>query len=207
MLTNKAALVGCLFILISLTQTHVPTTVGAIEAPKPPMRALKATQLLDGDIVLIRGRGLMSATVLTADREGRYSHVGLYFRLDGRDMVIHAVPDENARQGGVRLEPLDAFLAADQAADFAIYRATAATATQRKMVKAWAFATLGRPFDFALRYSDDAALYCSELVVKSYDAADIRLRPDLRTVRTLLMEEPAIVPDGLTESPALTHVM
>ena len=52
-----------------------------------------------GDVVLRRGSGLTSRTVLALDEKGEYSHVGIVVDSAGVKMVVHAVPDEPDYEG------------------------------------------------------------------------------------------------------------
>jgi hypothetical protein len=162
--------------------------------------------LVDGDLVFRRGRDMMAATVLAADRAARFSHVGLLLHVDGRAMIVHAVPSEEDRDGGVVIEPLAAFLAPDRASDYAVYRVRALDNAGRRRLTERALAMVGRPFDFELRWSDDGRLYCSELVLKALEAAGFNLRPGLPTVQTVMMPEPAIAPDSLRGSRTLLRI-
>lgn len=51
-------------------------------------------ELKTGDIVFRRGGGISSHAVMMADRNGRYSHVGIVVDSAGRKMIVHAVPGE-----------------------------------------------------------------------------------------------------------------
>ncbi len=146
---------------------------------------------------------MMAATVLAAGQTSRFSHVGLFLRVDGRGMVVHAVPAEDDHDGGVVIEPFATFLAPDRAADHAVYRARALDDNGRRRLAEQALAVVGRPFDFELRWSEDERLYCSEFVLKALNAAGIDLRTGLPTVQTVMMREPAIAPDALRGSRGL----
>ena len=56
-------------------------------------------ELKTGDIVFRRGGGISSHAVMMADRNGRYSHVGIVVDSAGKKMIVHAVPDEPDFEG------------------------------------------------------------------------------------------------------------
>ena len=85
-----------------------------------------------GDLVFRRGTTLLSFAVLAADRGAAYSHVGIVWkRDDGAAWVVHAAPGEEETAGGVRAEPLDAFVRGGAASGFAIYRLDAPAGLRR----------------------------------------------------------------------------
>lgn len=168
--------------------------------------ALRPELLQDGDIIFRRGRDLAAASVLAADDAARFSHVGLIFTDEDKVWVVHSVPAEGEAGGGVVREELAGFLDHDKAADFAIYRHQTLAPDQRRIVRQTALAAIGTPFDYDMQLSDAGALYCSELVLRAYAAAHAPFPDRLRSVQTVLMEEPAITPDGLREATVLSEV-
>lgn len=148
----------------------------------------------------------MAATVLAADSSARFSHVGLVVRNGAQALVIHAVPEEADSRGGVVQDTLEGFLSAENAADFAIYRPRRISGQQQDTIRREAFALMGTPFDFDLRLSDDRSVYCSELVIRAFARAGVEFGVGLRSVRTIMMSEPAIAPDGLRNSALLVEI-
>jgi hypothetical protein len=168
--------------------------------------AIRPELLQDGDLIFRRGRDLMAASVLAADDAARFSHVGLIVRDGDKVWVIHAVPAEGEADGGVVREGLAGFLDHDKAADFAIYRHQTLTPEQRQIVRQAAIGVIGTPFDYDLQLSDAGALYCTELVLRAYAAALAPFPEGVRRVQTVLMQEPAVTPDGLRAAPVLAEV-
>ena len=200
----RAALAGLLiWPIASFAPIHshaaAPPTAAAAPTIRPDL-------LQDGDVIFRRGRDLMAASVLAADDTARFSHVGLIVRDGDKVWVVHAVPAEGEAAGGVVSEGLAGFLDHDKAADFAIYRHRALAPDQRRMVRQTALAAVGTPFDYDLRLSDAGALYCSELVLRAYAAALAPFPAGVRTVQTVLMDEPAVTPDGLREATIMAEV-
>lgn len=167
---------------------------------------LSHADLQDGDLVFRRGIDLVASAVLAADSEARFSHVGIFLRLDGKAVIVHAVPAESGHDGGVIAEPIEAFLAPAMAEDMAAYRLEGLDKAAAARMRNYAIAAVGKPFDFALSMADDSELYCTELAIKSFVHAGIDLQPGLPTIRTIMMREPAVSPDALRRSPRLVEV-
>lgn len=119
-------------------------------------------------------------------------------------MVVHAMPSEGERPGGVLLEPLTAFLAPEVAADAAIKRLPLLNEAQRRVLLPTATTWLGRPFDQGLRYSDDSAFYCTELVLKLFMTAGHDLHNQVELLRFFTVDEDIASPDALARVPSLT---
>jgi hypothetical protein len=148
----------------------------------------------------------MAGSVLAADPSARFSHVGLILRHDGELVVVHAVPDDWVEAGGVIVEPIVTFFNPDVAVDYAVFRPLVLTARQQALVRETALEQLGLPFDFDMRLSDASEVYCTELVLRAFGAAEIGLGEGLREVRTVMMSEPALAPDSLRGSTLLRDV-
>ncbi|MGN0859122.1 MAG: YiiX/YebB-like N1pC/P60 family cysteine hydrolase [Stenotrophomonas sp.] len=183
--------------------------LAACAAPAAPPPALAVTaqqqavlasagQLRDGDLVFRRGRDLMSSLVLRQGRHSRFSHVGMVLREGGQVLVVHAMPDEPGSPGGVRLEPLEQFLAPALASDAASYRLPG---LQPGPLRGWLMAQQGKPFDMRFALSDASTLYCTELVMRGLAVAGVTAEP--ATVRVPLVAEPVIPPDALRDLPGL----
>lgn len=181
------------------------TTAISMEAGAA-LAAVELQSLKDGDLIFRRGRDLMASTVLAADADARFSHVGLIVRDGETVWIVHAVPDQDGNDGGVIREGIAQFLDPRDAADFAIYRHQTLSEEQGLIVRQAALAAIGIPFDYGLRLSDPGELYCSELVIRAFAAAKADFPAGLRRVQTVLMTEPAVTPDGLRESPALAEI-
>lgn len=158
----------------------------------------RADQLQDGDLVFRRGRDLMSSLVLQQGHASRFSHVGMVVRDGAQVRIIHAMPDEPGRAGGVRQESLAAFLAAPVASDAASYRLPG---VDRTGLRQWLHQQLGKPFDSRFVLSDAGALYCSELVLRALDAGGQPHR--VAVVAAPLIQEPVVTPDALRAIPGL----
>lgn len=184
---------------------------GAPEGPDV-LRVRRATaiplaNLKDGDLILRTGRDLMARVVLAQGDEARYSHVGIV-SMRGRDaFVVHAMPDEDDRPGGVRKESIAAFYAPSKASAVAVYRVEGLSEGARHVIADYALGQIGKPFDDSFRYSDDSSLYCTELVLKSLAAGKAELAPVTETVQVLTIDESVYPPDALRRSGKLVEVL
>lgn len=174
--------------------------------PVPPPAPWEIpTGLQDGDLILRRGTDLVAAAVIASERGSRFSHVGVIVIEEGHPVVIHALPPD-AMGHGVRREPLERFLGPTQTTDVALYRIPALSREARARLRTYVTARLDVPFDARFRYSDDAALYCTELVLKGFQAAGIDLTAALPRVEMMALAEPAYAPDALRKIPGLQAI-
>lgn len=159
--------------------------------------------LKDGDLVFRRGRDLVAHLILAKEQSSRFSHVGVVVFRSGKAMVVHAMPAAGDLPGGVLLEPLTEFLAPAVAADASIKRLPLLSEAQRHVLLAHATIWLGRPFDHSLRYSDDSAFYCTELVLKLLKAAGHDLYSLIELQRFFTVDEDIASPDALAQVASL----
>jgi len=165
----------------------------------------ESVSLQDGDLVFRRGKSIESYTVSLADKAGEYSHVGL-IKMKGRvPYVIHAEPGESPLESRpVKMEPLSAFLCAEKASHYAIYRSALGQDALRKVMKrAMSFYTSRRCFDTSFDLTDDSRVYCTELVLKSYQSVNpeiIRLTDNLSEVNLLTSKQKVLLPGALIKS-------
>ena len=132
----------------------------------------KDVNLRNGDLVFRRGGSVMSLCVRVADQKGFYTHVGLVVEVDGELMALHSVPDE-APEGDfdrVKLESLDDFFEENKALNGAVYR-TILSKHQLSDVTSTAliFHQNKVPFDNDYNLEDSTKIYCTELLVRSFD--------------------------------------
>lgn len=148
---------------------------GPAAAPSPVAIVYDGDVLRSGDVIVRRGRGLLSQAVLAGDSASRYSHVGLVAVGPGGAWVVHAAPG----QPGVRFEPLADFLASDAAEAAAALRPTELDSARAHAAVASALAYVGRPFDHGLDETTDSEIYCTELVWRAFAeaGADLGLEP------------------------------
>jgi uncharacterized protein YycO len=193
------AAVGIVCFLLS---TPVSESRGVTAPRRSP---LSAAELRDGDLVFRRGRDALSRIALSYSEQAHFSHVGMVIRSADAVRVVHALPADGHSPGGVRSEPLERFIATPVAEDVAYFRLDMLTSPQRARIHRYLHRAIGAPFDYRFRYSDDTALYCSELVVKALKAAGIDLERGLQKVSTVTLVEPAIPPDAIVRSALVTR--
>ncbi|WP_084676936.1 YiiX/YebB-like N1pC/P60 family cysteine hydrolase [Massilia niastensis] len=197
---SKAALLALIAASACLPLNGIPPARGN---PSLPRLDVYAPPLRDGDIVLRRGLDMMSRLVLTQGDAARFSHVGLIVVQQGVPQVLHAMPQEGDRRGGVILEPLAAFMSPSDAAEVAIYRSTGLTDTQRAAVKQAALTQRGLPFDERFELSNTEKVYCTGLVLRAYAAAGLALADARAWIEVPFLPEPVVPPDHLRRYPAL----
>jgi len=157
---------------MSCTRRFLLVSLGAMALPRVALAHFD--QAKPGDIVFRLGaldrvtRAIVAHSPLPEDAR-RWSHVGVVVSSGPDPLVAHAMPGM-----GVHLDRLDAFRAAPVARDTALLKIQDA-ALGRRFARA-ASARLGTPFDDGLRWSDESALYCTELVAKTLAEAGINLQ-------------------------------
>ena len=170
----------------SAPTSHIP----AVEIP--------SDSLCSADLVFRLGRTLQSEAIAAgADRETRYSHVGIIIRQADSLSVIHIEPCRDGDEM-VKCEKLEDFFAYDKAVSGAIVRLENLTDEQRDRIQQAALsATLSHiSFDHDYRLSDTTQMYCTELTEWAYSKADISLSEG-RCHRLPLATEPVILPQDI----------
>jgi len=138
----------------------------------------------NGDVLLFRGRGLLSWLIRLATHSN-YSHAGLLFRYCKRVYCLEAVGV------GVRLAPVSRLL--NHYPDGVFYCGLAAEEPTRKTALGFGFQQLALPYDvfglvrfaFALIFGrqrlikPDQRWFCSELVAAAYRIAGFPLTDEL----------------------------
>lgn len=167
----------------------------------------RPAELQDGDLVFRRGRDAIGRIVLSHGDQPRYSHVGMVVLNEGRTLVAHALPDTPSQPGGVRLEPVEAFVSPMRASDVGYYRPQPLSPVQREAIRHYLTDAVGLPFDLRFEYSSDDAVYCTELVLKALSVVGLDLTPTLATVRVVMLDEPAFAPDALWRSERVVELL
>lgn len=123
--------------------------------------------LRPGDIVFRRGMGLTSHAVLAADRDGRYSHVGIVADSCGMSVIVHAVPGEPDFEGDVdrvKMTMPEEFFSSSHASIGEVCRLK--DTVRAALVSEIAIQLYRRHIEFDHDYDDQdtTRMYCSELV-------------------------------------------
>ncbi len=130
-----------------------------------------------GDVIFRRGWSLNSRAVLLADRDARFSHVGMVVATKGQEIsVVHTVPAAQENRGGVRTEPIERFLSQENAVTWGIYRLVRENGIsygEKAAEYARNVAKQAVKFDADFKLMDGTELYCTELVWRAYLAAGI----------------------------------
>jgi hypothetical protein len=193
------ALTGCA--LRSAASQNVAQEVAAVAA--------------DGDIILHKSQSDQAAA-LRAATGSAYTHVGLLFTRDDELQVLEAVEP-------VRWTPLDDWIERGQDRHVVVLRAPALSPDQVSAVRARAEAYIGASYDLLFEWSDDR-IYCSELVYKAFEgaeleigatetfgdlalnSADVRRLIDARTDGGIDLTEPVVTPVSVLNDDDLVTV-
>lgn len=170
-----------------------------------------------GDIIFHESRSSQSQAIKLATQSS-YTHCGIIFEHDGQLQVLEA-------SSTVRWTPIREWVESGVDGHFVLMR------SQKPLDEASLAAMLAaipryldKNYDLLFQWSDDT-IYCSELVWKLYQKADIELCPlktfgdfklDSEVVKAIVkkrynadlppLDEPVVAPSDLMESPALKVV-
>lgn len=149
--------------------------------------------LTDGDVLFRVGTGLEADAVRALDQRSRLSHVGLVVGMPQGWAVVHADPE-----AGVVAEPLNVFLSPTKATGYALYRRPGAT-THRLRIRNDALAMVRRhiPFDRHFDFSNDSALYCTELVWRELTHEESSEIPIILSVKIAMLNIEVMTPSDL----------
>lgn len=167
-------LMSQVFLVVCLT---APAYSAKLKSRKPVWEIdLEAFQT--GDVLFRKGTGMAGRVVGVADGGFPYTHAGILVRLKGIPCVVHSVPGEYP--GGpdlVKVDPLSIFLAPDRASAAALYRLSAAKPGQAEAAARAAMEFVWRhvPFDADFDLKTEDKLYCTEMVLRAFQAAGVDL--------------------------------
>lgn len=176
---------------MSCTRRSLLVSLGAMALPGLSLAHIH--QAKPGDIVFRLGvldrvtRAIVAHSPLPEEVR-RWSHVGVVVSGGNNPLVAHSMP-----HAGVHLDRLDTFRAAPAARDSSLLQIQDPVLGQR-FARAVS-ARLGMPFDRRLRWSDDSAMYCTELVLKAL--AEVGISLQVPTVRAIGYRERMVHPDSL----------
>ncbi|MCK9421589.1 MAG: hypothetical protein M0Q38_03230 [Bacteroidales bacterium] len=163
----------------------------------------------DGDLVFRRGRSVESFAVYLADRNRDFSHIGLVVMDHGKPYVIHAVPGESGEKISlVSKEPIQRFLDGSKASHWAVYRSRFSISKLHLVaIKALEFCNRKTEFDNDYDLTTDSRLYCTELVLKAYQAAGIEPgKYPLSELRFVVGIKKILFPSAFIRSPDFFRV-
>ena len=140
--------------------------------------------LCAGDIVFRQGRSAASRLVLSAEKSGYYSHIGIIVKQDGKWYVVHAVPDEPDFEGDtdrVKMDEINRFFFAERANCGAIMRIDDDTIAYKASVEAIDIFNRNTPFDHKYDLDDTLNMYCTELIYHVYNKQGLDLTEGRRS--------------------------
>ena len=174
---RSASIIGSFAVALLL----VATTFGScLDNPNKDVSCIMPANctLHIGDVVLRRGSGLTSRTVLALDEKGEYSHVGIVVDSAGVKMVVHAVPDEPDYEGDpdrVKMDTPEQFFSSVYAQTGEVCRHKDSLAARKAAAAALDVYHRHTLFDHAYDDNDTTRMYCTELVVHAYHRAGVEL--------------------------------
>lgn len=203
----RAGAIAALSLAAIVGSAYVGAHRGYVSAAAMATQPLEAKELADGDLVFRTGRDVMARLVLSQGESPRFSHVGVIVKQGESAFVIHAFPHDGSTEGGVQMESLSLFASTENAADVGFYRVKNIDEISRQKVRAYALRQIGKPFDNAFIFSEDAHFYCTELALKALAAGGIDLSKSIQHVDVPTLTEPVFPPDNLRRSSRLEAIM
>ncbi|MCQ2254186.1 MAG: hypothetical protein MJZ29_01695 [Bacteroidaceae bacterium] len=123
--------------------------------------------LRDGDLLFREGPSLDSR-VVEAVSSGRYSHVGIVHKRNGKWYIIHAVPGESDNGiDSVKMESISMFLQPDRCLGVGVKKIDC-TDSVAKAAAEYAETKVGVRFDNSYKTDDSTRYYCTELIWQAY---------------------------------------
>ena len=136
-------------------------------------------QLQVGDVVFRQGVSLESEVVILAQgHEGMYSHCGIVVDSAGVMMIVHAVPDEPDFEGDVNRVKMDRperFYMTSRASRGEVMRCDNPAVAQAAAAQAKLYYKTHMLFNDDYDDADTTRLYCTQLVLRAYAAAGVKL--------------------------------
>lgn len=168
---------------------------------------IDTSAMRSGDLVFRRGHSLRSRAVLAAESDvSPFSHVGIVDRVSNELFVINASPAEGERGGKVVREPIEQFLAPGVADTATVVRVADSATAIRATVNARRYAADSVPFDGDFDLATPNAVYCTELIWRSYETAGVDVSGGRRdTVHVLTRTYTMILPAALLANGRPVH--
>ena len=173
---RRAALVILLSLIVLLSARsirlsgfHKPAKV----TPSVTRHVLDTSILKSGDIILRRGRGVISDMMAVASaHDKRFSHAGILQEVDSAWYVVHMIGGEGVKQDGLRFDRIQDFISDANASDWAVYRLTESDSVRQALQCEIGRLRGTRPsFDSNFNWDTEDSYYCTELVSKVYGKA------------------------------------
>lgn len=138
-------------------------------------------ELAEGDILLLRGRRLVSRAIALVSHG--YSHMGLVLRIEGVLCLCHSTPNRIARSvfgdvhEGVQATPIVTLLRSGAYTRAHAYRLASMTPARRRAARMAFAEAYGLPFEWAPCCYATEAMLCSELVTRMLGLDERLVRP------------------------------
>lgn len=163
------------------------------------------TNLNNGDLILRCGRSTESYAVYLADKNTKFTHIGIISIENETPFVIHSVPDKNKL---VKKESLKEFLKPKNASEFAIYRSHYKKDFLDKVVQE-ANSFYIKKFEFDNKYDleTDSKLYCTELVLKAFNNVGVSLKIKTKVLNYGIGKHNIIFPSEFTKAPIFNRII
>ena len=193
-----ALLTSILFFYFSSQNSHRSRAVSSIAVYEKPIP--------DGAIIFRRGSSIESQAVLSASKNGNWSHVGIVFNGEHGPTVIHATPaEEDGLPNVVKQDSLDYFLAPKRASDAKLMIVRGASNSTGHQAALVAKSMIGKKFGIHPAESTSAdETYCTELVIKSWKSAGVILTNTVDHVSIPIFSGYYFFPSSLSKSEILT---
>jgi len=155
--------------------------------------------LKNGDLILRKGKSPESFVVYTADKSADFSHIGMVVSKANKLFVVHAVPHKNKV---LKKETIEQFLSKKNASKFAVYRANYSEkklqTVTNNLIK---FYNNKVVFDNQYNLLSNNKMYCTELVLKAFNNANINLDIKPTAFNYFLGKQHIILPSAFTKQP------
>jgi hypothetical protein len=152
------------FLVLSLNSYCIYRYVKSVAVPASSGRIIRAEHLQTGDIILRRGKGMVSHWFAQMSQsDPYYSHAGIVFLQNGKWKVVSSTQD--CLKPGVIAQEFNDFLQGDITEDFAVYRYSLSWKDREALeVRLIDDIIHPSPFDSAFELSSDSAYYCTEYI-------------------------------------------
>ena len=149
--------------------------------------------LKDGLLLFVKECNYLADIVGREDKNCPYTHVGIIYNGG----VIHSHTDKKAN-GAVKHEDIKTFL--KDINIYELYRPLIDYSVMRKAsIKASSY--IGRPFDSSFTLANDDAVYCTELIWRSYLHTGVDLvESRIKTINFFMRERQIILPSSILKS-------
>ena len=143
-----------------------------------------------GDVVLLEGNTIRGRIVRLLNRQTEFSHVGVIDETNGRLVLLHADPDRGCvQEDWASIRRRDEYLSVLVLRPAQPSAARDAVSFCRERVRTHA------PFNGSFRYVEGPGFYCTEFVLRAFDAGGLPLLQEIPPGAT-------VFPERLLESTA-----